>query len=250
VAIRHVDMRRKDGIIFSRLHLTADITKPVAERQGWGAALDTDGWDSMKLVGELRLAGIHMEVSGLNQSLDIKADEARDFMVVRPRARNTVAVGASGRAGRDTQSYPWKRSRAWQRDHGNGQTDENETTHVELRFVVVTTDHPSLIYEYWNAVGDGDHKAALVVALQDETQPELPGLGQQVEKLDGTNGPQKAFFCADCENDVPLDDEDPSVHVIGSPSGRRQYRPCQHPHAKAGPSLASKQEVERTEAGL
>jgi len=135
VVIRYLDMRAKDGILFSRLHLTADMTAPVAEEMGWEAALHTDGWDSMKLAGAIRLAEVTMKVSGLSQELRMKAEEARDFIGLRISA------------------------------------DDGTVTHVELRFLLVTADHPALVYEYWKAVGDG--KAELRATLQDEPQADL-----------------------------------------------------------------------------
>lgn len=137
VSIRHADLRMKDGVLFSRLHLTAELTVPVAAEQGWQTALETDGWSSMKLEGLIRLLGIRMEVSGLKQILQMKAEEARDFEAVR--ATNP----------------------------------ETKATKVELRFLVVTTDHPSLYYEYWNSVGDAEGQ--LVATLQEEAvQEKLP----------------------------------------------------------------------------
>jgi len=135
VAIRYFDVRKKDGILFSRVHLTADMTKPVAEEMGWEAALHTDGWDSMNLAGSIRLAEVTMKVSGLTQELRMKAEEARDFIGVRIS------------------------------------DDDGTVTHVELRFLLVTADHPALVYEYWKAVGDG--KAELRATLQDEPQADL-----------------------------------------------------------------------------
>lgn len=136
VVLRYVDMRLKDGIIFSRLHVAADMTRPVAEEMGWQAALDTDGWDSMRLAGILRISQLTMKVSGLTQELEIKAEEARDFIAARIT------------------------------------DDDGNSVSRELRFLIVTNDHPALVYEYWQAVGEA--KAELKVKLQDDPQKELP----------------------------------------------------------------------------
>ena len=106
--------------------------------------------------------------------------------------------------------------------------DDGTVTHVELRFLLVTADHPALVYEYWKAVGDG--KAVLGATLQDEPQAELP-LEESKQEPQAT----VKFQCDHCDNDVPLDGFE---HLF--PDGTRE--PCQH--ANAGPPLASRAHME------
>lgn len=209
VSLRYVDMRIKDGIILSRLHLTAEMTEPVAEEMGWQVALETDGWDSMKLSGELRLSEILMQVLGLKQELNIKADEAREFTVVC--------------------------------------ITENESTKKELRFLVVTTDHPSLVYEYWKAIGEG--QAVLKASLATDEQRPLPLKEAKVEETINT-ATAKLFHCDYCEKGEPLQG---SNHIVAK-DGMEMVVPCQHAHAGlaadepvdpiGGSSLASKRAME------
>jgi len=135
VSIRHIDGRMKDGIIFSRLHLTAELTRPIAEERGWEAGLDTDGWSSMQLTSEpIRVTSIVMKPAMLKQELKIKVEELRDFAAFRV----TTEAGA---------------------------------VKVELRFMLISTEFAGEIFAFWAAVGDAECR--LDANLQGEAQEKL-----------------------------------------------------------------------------
>lgn len=136
VSIRHIDGRMKDGIIFARLHLTAELTRPIAEDRGWEAGLDTDGWSSMQLDAEpIRALNITMKPAILKQELKIKVEELRDFAAFRT-------------------------------------TTEGGATKVELRFMLISTEFAGEIFAFWAAVGEAECR--LDVTLQGDAQEKLP----------------------------------------------------------------------------
>jgi len=227
VSIRYIDVRRKDGILLSRLHLTGDLSKPISEEMGWSETLNADGWKAISLAGELQLQELRLSVPGLKQhDLEIVADEARDFKALC--------------------------------------IEEDGVERQELRFLVVTTAHLVLIEEYWRAVGEA--KAQMTVRLQAEQQklPEQPVeekaeplalvTDQEFAEVEEPKGP--LFHCDYCELGLPL--ENGNQHRI-TRNDEEVLVDCQHAHAKLslvkdedptdlGPALASQPEPEVTEA--
>jgi len=227
VTIRYIDVRRKDGILLSRLHLTGDLSKPISDEMGWSETLNADGWKAISLAGELQLQEIRLSVPGLKQhDLEIVADEARDFKALC--------------------------------------IEEDGVERQELRFLVVSTAHMALIEEYWRAVGEA--KAQMMVRLQPEQQqlaeqpaeekPELlaPAIDQEFAEVEEPEG--LLYHCDYCEKGLPL--ENGSQHRIVR-NDEEILVDCQHAHAKLtlvkdedptdlGPALASQAETEGAEA--
>jgi len=213
VTIRYIDVRRKDGILVSRLHLTGDLSKPISEEMGWSETLNADGWKAISLAGELQLQEVRFSVPGLKQhDLEIVADEARDFKALC--------------------------------------IEEDGVERQELRFLVVTTAHLVLIEEYWRAVGEG--KAQMKVTLQAEQQKLTEQPAEEKAEPEAEEPATPLFHCDYCEKGLPLENgtahritrNDKEILV----ACQHAHAKLAEDPTDLGPALASQAEPEGAEA--
>lgn len=102
--------------------------------------------------------------------------------------------------------------------------EDGETTSTELRFQAKTSQEgaAALIENYIRRIGKGEGQLRVSYTKQEE--------------LDlGEDAGEKDTGCIDCNNGVPLDANDPSLHASG--------QPCAAYSGKAEPALASAREA-------
>lgn len=180
--VRYADLRMNEAGVFSRLHLTAELTKPVMEAMGWTEPPD---WiDSAKLAGTLSAQSLTLTPNQKQlkeREIQMEASEVSDFTVVR--------------------------------------VTEDEADHIELRFIARVTQVGAIqwVEDYLRTVGQdpGALKVSYVSASAGrmclrrcDKQEALP--------LEG----EKDTGCIPCNNGIEYADGSTTVHASGSPCTR------------------------------
>lgn len=157
--IRHFDVRRNEGGVFTRLHVTSDPSDVINGRMDWEHI--PDSVESCKLSG--KLAGESITLSPTDKSLaqyeiQLPCGDVGDFSIHRVQA------------------------------------DEGDSTSTELRFVIRTASiaASASLSEYWSKVGDAPCAMKLRYSEQseieekaEETEPETNAEPTQISMVDG-----------------------------------------------------------------
>jgi len=136
--IRYIDIRRDEGGMFTRLHVSTDYSDTVARKMEWPDEIPSVVKQG-KLSGLLSLSNFILTPNDKAlrlHEINLKAHEASDFQLVR----------------------------------SGGNEEEGEAPKTELRFIMRTPDieAPARLGAYFNAIGEGNASLKLDYAQQEK----------------------------------------------------------------------------------
>ena len=148
--IRYIDIRRDEGGMFTRLHVSTDYSDTVARKMEWPDEIPRVVKQG-KLAGLLSLSNFILTPNDKAlrlHEINLKAHEASDFQLHR----------------------------------SGGNEEEGEAPKTELRFIMRTPDieAPARLGLYFNAIGEGNASLKLDYAQQEKL--DLDDASNEVEK--------------------------------------------------------------------
>jgi hypothetical protein len=168
--IAYFDCRRNDGGHFVRIHLTSDITLPLAEKMGWNGLYTEEGfstgWENMSLSTDLTIESLKLIPDEIPRvAFEMEAYSASDFSISRRQSKGK----------------------------------EKHLVYV-LSFMIRTrqADAAQVLCGYWSVIGDHGGKLTLrgVSFVSDAAEDE--------QEEDAAGG---LFGCAHCASGHPVDEQ-------------------------------------------